>query len=199
MSATGAPRRWTSRSLAVAVALVLALAVAGCSSDDEADAPPATGGTVPSSTGDACTDPVGDLDLPVGVTADSPGISGVDLVEAEAVVEGDVLAITITTAAPIDDAPSPTFVVAQGDPLGALSFELRMERGADGWESTMITWPNSTEQRQPIDVEPTVEGDELRASLPLEGLPPIALVIQFGASAEVGNAVAIDDCSSLDS
>ena len=44
---------------------------------------------------------------------------------------------------PVDAAPAATYVVAQGDPLGALSFELRMVHGADGWTTTLITWPKA--------------------------------------------------------
>jgi hypothetical protein len=197
---SGSARSRRARRLLVGpvVGLVVLALVAGCSSDEGGTDTTAPLGTVPSSTGDSCTDPAGDLDLPVGVTADTPGLAGVDLVAAEAVVDGDRLDITFTTAGPVDEAPAATYVVAQGDPLGSLSFELRMVRGAGGWDTTLITWPGGVEERRALALTPTVVGDELRISLPLEGLPPVALVLQFGASADVGDAIAIDDCSSLD-
>src|SRR5690606_35242621 len=97
----------------------------------------------------------------------------------------------------IDAAPTAAYVVAQGEPLGALSFELRMARGPEGWRSTLVTWPGGAEQRQFVAVTPTVDGATLTASLPLAGLPPVAQAMQFGTAASVGDAVVIDDCDSL--
>ena len=172
--------------------------LAACSSDSDGGASPGSTTTlVPSSSGDSCTDPSGDLDLPAGVAADTPGLSGVDLVSAAATVNGDHLDITMTAAGPIDAAPAATYVVAQGDPLGALSFELRMAHGASGWTSTLITWPDAKETRAPLPITIKVDGATLTTSIPLSSLPPIALAMQFGASATVGNAIVIDDCSSL--
>jgi hypothetical protein len=169
----------------------------GCS-DDTGDATTETTVTlVPNSTGDACSDPVGDLDLPVGVAADTPGLPGVDLTEASAKVDGDQLAISITTAGPIDQAPAATYVVAQGDPLGALSFELRMVHGSDGWSSTLVTWSQGKEVRESVPVTPVVAGSTLTASIPTSTLPAVALAMQFGSTATVNGAIVVDDCSSL--
>jgi hypothetical protein len=182
----------------VALVVLGASLGAACGSDGGSDGGAATTSTlVPSSSGDSCTDPTGDLDLPVGVSADAPGLSGIDLVEASATVDGDQLDISITTAGPIDQAPAGTYVVAQGEPLGAYSFELRMVHGSDGWSSTLITWPSATEARQSLPVTPTVDGRTLTARVPLSSLPNIALAMQFGSSATVGDAIVIDDCSSL--
>jgi hypothetical protein len=184
----------------VAAVAVLSVAAVACSSADEGadgDGAAATSTLVPSSDGDTCDDPTGDLDLPVGVGADTPGLSGIDLVSASATVEAEELAVSITTAGPVDEAPAATYVVAQGDPLGALSFELRLVHGTDGWTTTLITWPDQVESRQPLALTPTVDGSTISTSLPLASLPPISMAMQFGATATVGDLIVVDDCSSL--
>lgn len=185
-----------------AVLAVVALLVgvgAGCSSDGKGSdaAPGSTSTLVPSSSGDSCNDPSGDLDLPVGVSADTPGLAGVDLVTASATVDGDQLAVTMTAAGPIDAAPAAAYVVAQGDPLGQLSFELRMVHGTDGWTTTLVTWPDQVESRQQVPVTPEVDGSTVTTSVPLSSLPPISLAMQFGATATVDGLIVVDDCSSL--
>jgi len=189
-------------ALPAVAGLALLVAVAGgCSSSGDGSAADTTSATsstlVPSSSGDSCTDPTGDLDLPVGVSASSPGLSGVDLVSASATVDGDQLAVSITTAGPVDAAPAATYVVAQGDPLGALSFELRLVHGTDGWTTTLITWPQQVETRQKLALTPTVDGATITTAVPLSSLPPISLAMQFGATATVDGLVVVDDCSSL--
>jgi hypothetical protein len=185
-------------ALIAVVALVLGLG-AGCSSDDKGSEtlPGSTSTLVPSSDGDSCNDPTGDLDLPVGVTAATPGLSGVDLVAASAKVDGDQLVVTMTAAGPIDAAPAATYVVAQGDPLGQFSFELRMAHGTDGWTTTAITWPNQVEARQKLPITPKVDGATLTTSVPLSSLPAISLAMQFGSTATIDGLVVVDDCSSL--
>ncbi len=183
----------------LAVVALLAGIGAGCSSDGKGSdaAPGSTSTLVPSSSGDSCNDPSGDLDLPVGVSADTSGLPGVDLVTASATVAGDQLAVTMTAAGPIDAAPAATYVVAQGDPLGQLSFELRMVHGTDGWTTTLVTWPDRVESRQQVPVTPEVAGSTVTTSVPLSSLPPISLAMQFGATATVDGLIVVDDCSSL--
>jgi hypothetical protein len=188
------------RRAAAGAALVLLLlgvgGLVGCSSDDGDAASPSSVVTLPDSTGDACSDPAGDLDIPVGVAADTPGLSGIDLLESSATVNGDQLDITMTTAGSTEGLAA-TYVVAQGDPLGALSFELRMVHGSDGWTSTLVTWPGGKEQRQKVAVTPVASGSTLTASIPTSSLPAVALAMQFGASGEVAGELVVDDCSSL--
>lgn len=182
----------------VAIALVLGAPIAACSSSgSDGAADPATAPTVPSSSGDSCTDPTGDLDLPAGVASSTPGLTGIDLVESSATVDGTQLDISLTMAGPIDAAPAATYVVAQGDPLGSFSFELRMVHGTDGWSTTLITWPDGDEARNRLPITPTVQGATITASVPLSSLPPISLAMKFGASAQVGDDIVFDDCSSL--
>jgi hypothetical protein len=194
----GRPAR--QRAVAVALAAVLASgALVGCSSDDDAGEPVPTAGTlVRPGTGDSCADPTGDLDLPAGISADSPGLSGIDIVEASATVAGDDLAISFTMAGPVDEAPAATYVVAQGEALGALSFELRLVHGDDGWTTTLVTWPGGKEDRQRLAVTPMASGATLTAAVPVATLPPVAQAMQFGATARVGDQLVVDDCSSLD-
>lgn len=182
--------------LAAVVVVTAGLAGCGSSSDDDVSPFP-TAGTLAPATGDECTDPSGDLDLPVGVSADAPGLSGIDLVEASADLVGDQVDISITAAGPIAQAPAATYVVAQGEPLGALSFELRMVHGTDGWTTTLITWPKGAEVRTQVAVTPSVEGSTLTAAIPESSVPAVALALQFGTSAKVGDVLVVDDCSSL--
>jgi len=192
------PHLVAAGALVATVTLLVGL-TAGCSSGSKAtDAGAgATSTLVPSSSGDSCTDPTGDLDLPVGVSSSTPGLAGVDLVSASAKVDGDQLAVAITTAGPIDAAPAATYVVAQGDPLGQFSFELRMVHGADGWTTTLVTWPDKVETRQKLAITPKVAGDTLTVSVPLSSLPAISLAMQFGSTATVDGKIVVDDCSSL--
>jgi hypothetical protein len=179
-------------------AVLLTGVLAGCSDDDDAGPPiPTVGTLVPPGSGDSCSDPTGDLDLPAGVSATAPGLTGIDIVEASATTAGDQLKISFIMAGPVDAAPAATYVVAQGEPLGALSFEVRMVHGDDGWTTTVVTWPGSEEKRTEVPVTPTVSGSTLTASIPTSSVPAIALAMQFGASARVGDVLVVDDCSSL--
>jgi hypothetical protein len=202
---TTTPRRQPRRLRRglVAIGLVVGL-IAGtaCTDDGDGDAttPPSTAVTVPSSTGDRCTDDSGDLDLPVGVDpSNTVPFNGIDLVDVAGEVQGDDLVLSFTTAGPIEYVPSPTFVVAQGEPLQALSFELRVIRGDDGgWDGILVTWPSSREEREPIALDVQVDGTTLTTSLPLDRLPPIARTLQFGAASESQDGlVVIDDCNNL--
>jgi len=190
------------RTAALVGALALAVVAVGCSEDsNEADAdPPASATTVlPSSAGDSCDDPSGDLDAP-GVPDDvRDSLAGIDLVGASAVVEGDELLVHFDVAGPVADVAAPTFVVAQGDPLEALSFELRITRTGGTWASTLITWPSGREQRQEAALPIVAEDTSVSTALPLSALPPVALSLQFGTAAELPDGtIVIDDCSSLD-
>jgi len=191
------PRR---AAVAAVVAVTLALAGVACSDDGTDDAGP-VGSTpaVPSSDGDRCQDPTGDLDVPVGVDPTlGPRLAGVDLVDAAALVEGEVLRISFTNAGPVDDVPDPTYVVAQGEPLQPLSFELRLTRRAGQWQGTLVTWPSGAEQRQVVPNPVVVDGTAVAVDLPVASLPPIARTMQFGAAAEPDTGVVvIDDCSNL--
>ncbi|MCU0311473.1 MAG: hypothetical protein MUE36_11090 [Acidimicrobiales bacterium] len=188
-------------ALAVVVGLVVtSVGSAGCSGSDDGDAAaPSTSAVVPSSSGDRCDDPTGDLDVPAGVPPEVlPALAGIDLVTAEATVEGEQLAVRFEVVGPVADVPDPTFVVAQGDPLDPLSFELRIARRADQWQVTLITWPDAREKRQLVAAPVTAADGTVAVDVPLAGLPPIALTLQFGATAEVSPSIVVfDDCSNL--
>ena len=109
-----------------------------------------------------------------------------------------MLAVRFETAGPVATVPTPTFVVAQGDPLEPFSFELRLTRELDRWEVTLVTWPDAREKRQLLTTPVVAEGSTVSVEVPLDALPPIALSLQFGAASEVPRGVfVIDDCSSL--
>lgn len=186
----------------VAVMLLAVITLMGCSkSSDEQPTESsdiAIDTQVPSSNGDECTDVEGDVD---GVNADDPGVAevlaGIDLVSASAVPNGEVLDVTFKTAGAVSLVPEATFVVAQGDAGGPLSFEIRASGRAGSWQVQVIRWQD-TEQRRPIDVDVTASGNELRFSVPLDALPPIAKFMQFGTYAPTpGGSIAIDQCSGL--
>jgi hypothetical protein len=173
-------------------------AVVACSSDEPTDETDSTQPTLPQSDGDQCEDPIGDLTS----DAQSPGVgsepAGVDITSAKATVREDELAVSITTAGPIDQAPGTTFAVAQGTPYTSVAFEIRATAGdGDEWDVEIITWDDA-EKRTSVPIRPTVTGNTLSFEVPLEALPTIGLYLQFGGSAAVeGVGRVFDDCSSL--
>lgn len=197
-------RHMTARRLAV-LALSLALAASACSDDGEQSADttspsptPSVLDTVPSSDGDECVDPTGDLSTGAAVEGVGSEPAGVDLVRGAALVEGDELAVRFETAGSIASLVDPLFVVGQGDAGGSLSFELRAESDLEGnWTLTLIKFePDETRVSIPNPV--TVDGSTLTFRVPLSALPPIGLYMSFGATAEAaGVGTVLDDCSSL--
>lgn len=186
----------------VAVMVVAVAALAGCSRNSDEQPTESSGiaidTQVPSPNGDECTDTEGDVD---GVNADDPGVAealaGIDLVSALAVPNGEVLDVTFKTVGAVSLVPEATFVVAQGDAGGPLSFEIRASSRAGSWQVQVIRWQD-TEQRRPADADVTVSGNELRFAVPLDDLPPIAKFMQFGTYAPTpSGSMAIDQCSGL--
>jgi len=192
------PGNRPTKLLSLALVAVLALAVFGCSSGEESG----TSGnqpTVPPADGDACQDPVGDLSSDAKAAGVGADPAGVDLTSASAVRnDDDTLDVTFTTAGPVTDAPGTIFVIAQGAPATALAFEIRAVAKEGGtWDVNAITW-NPNETSTSVPVRPTISGNELSFTVPLETLPPLALYMQFGTSTPVeGVGTVIDDCSSL--
>jgi hypothetical protein len=194
------------RKPARALVVVMALLALGACSDDGDDEPadgaePSVLERVPSSDGDECEDPVGDLSASAtaeaGVGSDPPGI---DLVKASALAEGDVLEVRFETAGPIEEAPDPSFVVAQGAAGDELGFEIRAVRGEGGnWALTLIRWGPQGEARTSIADPVDVDGNVLSYAVPLSALPPLALYIAFGSTARVpGVGTVLDECSPFD-
>jgi len=192
----------TRRSGAVALVLAVWVAVIAGACGSPAKSGPevaATSAPVLSGSGDSCTDPVGDLDVTAAVApATLAALAGVDLTATAATVNGDNLDVSFTSAGPINLVPGATFVVAQGEPLQPLSFELRATNDPSGWTVLLVTWPQN-EKRTPLAITPEVEGNRVSYSVPLSQLPPIGRALQFGSTVTLpdGNVV-IDDCSSLD-
>lgn len=195
--------RHTSVTACAAMALLLAFgSVSACSGEDAKQASDTTdlvvNPTAPSSQGDACSDPRGDLDAGA---IDDPAVlaplAGIDLIDASARPVDDLLEVKIRTDGPIALVPGATFYVAQGQPLDPLSFEMRLTETGGAWTFTLITWsPN--EQRRPLDIVPTVDENTLSFSVPLSDLPPIALMLGFGSSVKATDGtIVMDDCSSL--
>lgn len=207
-------RQVVTRSIGGVVGLVLVAGAAlACSSSSPASAPDSTTNStsdsinpidaIPSSDGDSCTDPVGDISASIRADA-PPGVltepAGIDIVSAAATVAGDDLHVTFVTNGPVASAPQPTFVVAQGEPLQPVSFEVRSVQAADGrWEVGLVRWPTGDEVRTVLPITPTVTGSTFDLLVPLAELGPIANYLGFGVSADVGqpDGVVFDDCSSL--
>jgi hypothetical protein len=184
--------------LAVVLVALVAVAAVGCSSGDDAenvDNQP----TVPAADGDDCQDPVGDLSSDAKAAGVGTDPTGVDLVSASAVRnDDDTLDVTFTTAGPVTQTPGTIFVVAQNSAGSPLGFEIRAAaKGGDVWDVSAITWdPN--ESTTSVPVRPTITDNEMTFTVPLESLPPLALLLQFGTSTPVdGVGTVIDDCSSL--
>jgi hypothetical protein len=195
------------RGLVVAAGLTIAV---GCSTGtkDEAAVPSTIGpsSNLPQSTGFTCDDPTGDIgsDLKGVGTGREP--AGIDIVTAEAHVDGDALAVTYTMAGPIMAAPSPFFVMLQGDiSAPQYSFDLRTEpTGPNGaWVLKVGTTPanGGIETFAPLSAPVSVDGNVLRYRVPLTDLPTIAtLQWSFGATSTAADqSVLFDDCSSLTS
>ena len=187
----------------------LGLAVAGCgSSRHQTAAPPSTLGsksTLPESKGYTCSDPKGDISADTSANGTLTQPSGIDLLEASAHVEGDVLAVKFTTVGPITTVPQPLFDVFQGD-IGTapdFSFELRAQptgtaTAAGPWSVTLHTFKGGNEAKTELSVPVTVTDTTLSYQVPLTQIPPIAtLQWQFGSSAVVSTGSVFDDCNSF--
>jgi hypothetical protein len=185
----------------VALGLLVPLACSDDNGEEDADPDPSVFETVPSSDGDECVDAEGDLSADAsaaeGVGSDPAGI---DLVRASALAEGDDLVVRFETVGPIEEAPDPSFVVAQGTAGDELGFEIRAVRGETGnWALTLIRWDEQGEQRTSITDPVVVEGNTLSYSVPLSSLPPLALYLAFGSTARVpGVGTVFDECSPFD-
>jgi hypothetical protein len=199
MTRWSAPGRTRVRRVMAVLAFGLLVTAAACSGDegDDDTTPPPTQ-TIPSSTGDECADPVGDLTL--GSSSEPRAEpAGIDIVEASAVLSDDQLDVRFTTAGPINLVPAPSFVIAQGIPFQPLSFEVRVVRDEQtgNWGVTIITWPQEEQQRAVL-TQPVVDNNTISFSLPASELPPLANYLSFGATSDVPDVgVVIDDCSSL--
>lgn len=189
------------RLIAALLIAVLGCALGACSSNDSTDdGANASQPTVPSATGDQCQDPTGDLSSDTKATGLGTDPPGIDLTAGSTVLsDDDQLAVSFTTAGPITQTPGTTFIVAQGTPYTPLAFEVRATAKDGGaWDINVITWTTS-EQSKSLPVKPTVAGNQLTFTVPMETLPPLGLYQQFGASALVDgvDGRVIDDCSSL--
>lgn len=190
----------------LALGLVL---VAGCRTSHDAAPVPSTVGpqsTLAESNGYSCTDPTGDIGSQVQGVGTLSEPAGIDLVTAEAHVDGLNLNVKYTTVGPIESAPKPFFVMFQGDASApTVSFDLRTEpTGANGaWALSVGTTPASggVERFQPLPTGVVVDGNTLRYSVPLTSIPPIAtLQWSFGStSTQANDSVLFDDCSSIPS
>ena len=87
--------------------------------------------------------------------------AGIDIVTAEAKVDGDVLAVTYTMNGPISLVPEPFFNLLQGDMSAPqYTFELRTEPTSNGdWGLTLITFDTGTDVRKQLTTPVTVTGN----------------------------------------
>ncbi len=194
---------------AAALAVAVALGSAACSPTNRSTSSSSTVGkqtTLPHTTGYTCHDPVGDISLDPSAAGKLTKPAGIDLVEASALVKGDVLAVSFTTNGPIAEVPQPLFDVQQGDPSVApdLSFELRAQptNAADPagpWNVVLHTFKGGNEAKTDLGAPVTVQGNSLSYQVPLDQIPAVvSLQWQFGASSvQPDSSVPFDDCSSF--
>lgn len=178
---------------------IVVLTVAACSSDDDPDQDGGAQPTLPAATGDVCDDPPSDITADVASEGVGAEPAGIDLTRAEAALtDDDQLDITFTTTGPIAETAATTFAVAQGTPFSPLAFEIRATVDDGGtWDVRAITW-DTAERSTSIPVRPTVNGNTLSFTVPMETLPPLGLYLSFGASSVLeGVGRVLDDCSSL--
>jgi hypothetical protein len=192
----------------LAAGLLLSLtACSGSGNDASTVTPPPNNGTVaPTTRGDVCDDPTGDLGTDAKVAAGTLSEpAGIDLVRAEAELTDTSLKVTYRTAGPVNLVEEPLFLMEQGVPGQDVSFELRASPLGPGtpWTLRLITFRAGQEQ-SPITLPTpiTVSGDTVSYEVSRRDLPPVATLIwQFGSTA--GNpsdpdvTVVFDDCSSL--
>jgi hypothetical protein len=197
-----------SASMAVAVvALVLGGLVAGCSSSSSKGTTSTVGpaNTLKGATGYTCKDPTGDIALGQSGPSNLSQPAGIDIVEASAHVQGDVLAVSFTTAAPISSAATPLFAVDSGDPSAApqTSFELRAEQKSASapWQVNLHTFKGPKEAIQDLSIPVTVNGNTLSYEVPLRQIPPVVSIQwQFGSTSTAANGdVFFDSCDSFSS
>jgi hypothetical protein len=194
------------RKAALAVVVLALLAACSCSSsggDDAGNVPSTIGSddTFPESKGLLCTDPTGDISTDPKAVGTMTEPAGIDIVTAEAKVDGDVLAVTYTMNGPISLVPEPFFNLLQGDMSAPqYTFELRTEPAANGnWGLTLITFDTGTDARKQLTTPVTVTGNTLSYRVPLSQIPKIATLLwTFGVTATMPDgSVPFDDCSSL--
>ncbi len=192
---------------AVAIAACLVTLSACSGGSDGGSATPNTIGpqsSLAESKGFRCEDPKGDLGSAIKGVGTVSEPAGIDIVVAEAKVDGTVLAVTYEMAGDPNAAPSPFVDLLQGDITAPdFSFELR---GAPisgtavraPWGLTLITFKGG-EQRRGLDTAVTVSGNTVSYSVPLAEIPPIAtLQWTFGSSSTADNGTVIfDDCNSF--
>jgi hypothetical protein len=198
------------RNAALAL-LVLAGVLTGCSSSSDGDGAsdvPNTldQSTVPESQGFTCPDPTGDVVDAAAQTVLLDEPAGIDLVQAEAHIDGDVLAVSFQTVGPVNLAPEPFFDLLQGDLSSpSVTWELKARPDADGnWVlgltdfQPLATAGGQTAERV-LSTPVTVSGNTVSYRVPLTDIPRIQTVQwSFGSSSTQANqSVRIDDCTSL--
>ena len=194
--------------LVVAAACLVLLSA--CSGSSDKGATPNTIGphsSLPELKGFRCEDPTGDIggDVKSAGTLSQP--AGIDIVVAEAKVDGNDLAVTYTMAGDVSTAPMPLVDMLQGAVTApTFSFELRARPGGDTpgspWELTLITFQEQGQEvPRTLSTPVTVEGNTVSYRVALSDIPTIAtLQWSFGASSTGADGnILIDDCNSLTS
>lgn len=210
-SPTGGPRpaRPIVGRVVAGIAVALSLVtVAACSggSGTNVETPSTIGpqSSLAESKGFRCVDPKGDLSIALTGVGTLTEPAGVDMVVAEAKVDGDNLVVTYQMAGDPVGAPQPFVTLLQGDIAAPdYSFELRAEPISGSppgtpWGLTLVTF-KGTEQRRALNTAVVVQGDTITYSVPLSDIPPIAtLQWTFGSASTAANkTVTFDDCNSF--
>jgi hypothetical protein len=188
------------------VLATLALVLAGASSCKGGGDTGNPLGTNPPNTGAVCDDNAGDLSRVAnerGGTLKEP--AGVDIVHAEAKVADPALRVEFRTAGPIESAPNPEFIMAQGPAGQADSWELTATRDEAGtWGLRLGTFRTNARggveeaPKTVLQVPVNVRDNVLSYEVALKDLPRIATYVWlFGARSSLSpddEAAIFDDC-----
>jgi hypothetical protein len=199
-----------TRLIPVVVTLPLVLATVSCSDDggEAAANEPLPTVSIAETSGDSCSDPIGDL----GTDATAEGVltepSGIDLVGAEAVLDGSGVEVVFVVAGDPALAPVPVFTVFQGSPGDLTSWELQLRLAESGWQTELTTYQPGGQlvtegERRTLPVTPSVvptdTGAEVSVQVPADLMPPTATLLWgFGSSSAAGDGITVfDDCDAM--
>jgi hypothetical protein len=173
-----------ARLACTAVIVLAGSLLSACSDDGE---PASSTSTAATTVGDnECDDPIGDVYLTTDATAAPTGRApGIDLVHAEALLDGDELKIRFETAEPASSVEFPELIVFGGAAEDPNRFEIRAVGSPEGWVVRRVTFVDGP----PVDaaMQATVEAHGAVVTFTVRaGLLPVSEFVAF-SFASTGN------------